>query len=279
MKGIPSTHQENQGFVTMLNQEKVDDLNSWFEQYVHSFHTDNPDIQRNFDLKLVHTRQVCMEILDLGQSLGLNQKDLYIAEIIALFHDVGRFEQYDRYGTFYDLKSEDHAALGVRVLKENHVLDSLDSTTRDLILKSISYHNRAFLPEKEIEVYLFFSRLLRDADKLDIWRVVTDYYQNQGQERNSALELGLRNDPEIADEVCEYLLAGKIVNVAAIKTLNDFKLLQMGWVYDLNFPRTFDLVRERCYLETIVSSLPKTEKVLKVYSVIRSFLERQCPRI
>ena len=209
----------------------------------------------------------------------MGQKELYIAEITALFHDVGRFEQYARYGTFYDLKSEDHATLGVKVLKENHVLDSLDSKARDLILRSISYHNRAFLPKEETEVCLFFSKLLRDADKLDIWRVVTDYYQNESQERNNALELGLRNDPEIADEVYEYLLAGKIVDVAAIKTLNDFKLLQMGWVYDLNFSRTFDLVRERCYLETIVSSLPKTEKVLKGYSAVKSFLETQCPRI
>ena len=272
-------HYVNQDFATILNQEKLDDLNSWFEQYVHSFHSDNPDIQRNFDIKLVHTRHVCMEILDLGQSLALSQKELYIAEVIALFHDVGRFEQYARYGTFYDLRSEDHATLGVKVLKENYVLDSLDSKTRDLILRSISYHNRAFLPKEETEICLFFSKLLRDADKLDIWRVVTDYYQNASQERNKALELDLRNTPEIADEVYEYLLTGKIVKVTAIKTLNDFKLLQMGWVYDLNFPRAFNLARERRYLEIILSSLPKTEKVLEVYSVVKSFLEKQCPRI
>jgi len=272
-------HHVNQDVVTMLDQKNLDDLNSWFNQYVHSFHSDNYEIQRNFDLKIDHTRRVCMEILDLGHNLGLSQKELYLAEIIALFHDIGRFEQYARYGTFSDAESEDHAALGVNVLKENHVLNSLDSPTSDLVLRSISYHNRAFLPNEETEVCLFFSKLLRDADKLDIWRVVTDYYQNAGQERNNAIELNLQNTSQITDEVYENLLAGKIVRVGAIKTLNDFKLLQIGWVYDLNFPITFELVRKRGYLELILSSLPQTEKVLKAYSTVKSFLEKKCPCI
>jgi hypothetical protein len=129
---------------------------------------------------------------------------------------------------------------------------------------------------EETEICLFFTKLLRDADKLDIWRVVTDYYQNAGQDRNNAIELGLRNTPDIADEVYEDLLAEKIVRVGAIKTLNDFKLLQMGWVYDLNFPRTFELVQERGYLEMILSSLPQSEKVLRAYSSVKAFLERHC---
>jgi hypothetical protein len=40
-----------------------------------------------------------------------------------------------------------------------------------------------------------------------------------------------------------------------IKTLNDLKLLQMGWAYDLNFPRSFRLLSERRYLETIRDSI------------------------
>ena len=204
-------HHVNQDFEIMLDQDKLSDLKSYFDQYVHSFHSDSQDIQRNFDLKIDHTRRVCREILNLGQSLGLSRKELYVAEIIALFHDIGRFEQYARYGTFFDPKSEDHAALGVKVLKANHVLDSLEYSTADLIMRSVSYHNRAFLPKDETEVCLFFSKLLRDADKLDIWRVVTDYYQNASQDRNSAIELGLKNTPEIADQACEDLLAERIL--------------------------------------------------------------------
>ena len=114
---------------------------------------------------------------------------------------------------------------------------------------------------------------------MDIWRVVTDYYQNASQDRNSAIELGLKNTPEIADQACEDLLAERIVRVSAIKTLNDFKLLQMGWVYDLNFLRTFELVQERGYLEMILLSLPQTEKVMRAYLTVKAFLKKHCRSI
>ncbi|OPX38947.1 MAG: hypothetical protein B1H12_01110 [Desulfobacteraceae bacterium 4484_190.2] len=70
-------------------------------------------------------------------------------------------------------------------------METLDQSTADLIMRCVAYHNRAFLPEDESERCLFFARLLRDADKLDILRVVTDYYQRKAGDRNGAIELGL----------------------------------------------------------------------------------------
>ena len=73
----------------------------------------------------------------------MNGKDLRLAEAIALFHDVGRFEQYARYHTFVDRRSADHAWLGVEILRKE---GELDGSTRDLILRTVSYHNRMDLP-------------------------------------------------------------------------------------------------------------------------------------
>ena len=75
------------------------------------------------------------------------------------------------------------------------------------------------------------------------------------------------------------LLAERIAKAKDLKTLNDFKLFQMGWIYDVNFTRTFQLIRERRYLEKIRNALPKTETVLKVYSKIKTFLEQGCQEI
>jgi len=50
----------------------------------------------------------------------------------------------------------------------------------------------------------------------------------------------------------------------------------MGWVYDINFPRTFQLIRERGYLEMIRDVLPRSEKILRVYSRVQSYLEENC---
>jgi putative nucleotidyltransferase with HDIG domain len=257
----------------MIDHGTVSAFKTWFAEYTKTFKPGNFEDQQNIHLKEAHTWRVCAEILDIGNSLGLNGDDLRVAEVMALFHDIGRFEQYARYGTFVDLKSEDHAMLGVKVLRKTGVLNMLDESTADLIVRGIVYHNRAFLPKDESDRCLFFAKLLRDADKLDIWRVVTDYYQWEKEDHNGVIELGLPDTPEISPEVCADLMAKRIVNIGYLKTLNDFKLLQMGWIFDVNFYRTFELIQERRYLEMLHDALPQTKKVSEIYLTVQSYLK------
>jgi hypothetical protein len=260
----------------MIDQHILSKLKQWFAEYAAIFKGGDVDRQLNINLKEEHSLRVCSEIIDVGKSLGLSRDELSLAEAMALFHDVGRFEQYAKYGTFHDRVSEDHAALGVKVLEKQNALDGVDPSTRGLILRVILYHNRAVLPEYESEKCLFFARLLRDADKLDIWRILTDYYLNKDGPRMRSVELDLPDTPEFSGEVCRELLTGGIARAASIRTLNDFKLFQMGWVYDVNFLRTFQLVRERGYIETILAALPKTEVVMHIYSKVKMHLEKNC---
>ncbi|MBE9547363.1 MAG: HD domain-containing protein [Proteobacteria bacterium] len=262
-----------------MNEGIVADLKDWFTNYVQSFKSGDPDLQQNITLKEEHTRRVCSEILDIGKELGLNDEELRLAEVIALFHDIGRFDQYARYRTFVDVNSVNHAEHGVKILRENGVLNDLDESIRDMILRTISYHNRAALPQEETEKCLFLTKLLRDADKLDIWRVVTDYYRRKNGKRNGAIELDLPDTPEISDDVYDDLMERRIVDVTHLKNLNDFKLLQIGWVYDVNFAPTFQSIRERGYLEMIRDALPKSKKVEKISSVAQSYLNEQTKNI
>lgn len=163
------------------------DLKNWFTRYIRIFKNNNRELRHNIELKKDHTGRVCKEIVNLGKQLGLDDDALRLAEIIALLHDIGRFEQYARYQTFLDGKSENHAELGLRILKKHEVLTQFDDTIRDVILRSIQYHNRASLPQEETEPCLFFTKLLCDADKLDIWNVLIEYYHRNDGQRNAAL--------------------------------------------------------------------------------------------
>jgi len=261
---------------TMIDipNELVHDLNDWFFSYVQTF-KDGDAKALNIVLKEEHTRRVCREIADIGEQLGLHDDELRLAEVIALFHDIGRFEQYARYKTFMDQQSEDHAELGVKILKRLGVLDRCEESTKDLIFRTIQYHNRAVLPQGETKTCLFFTKLLRDADKLDIWRVVTDYYRRKDGERNGALELDLPDTPGFSDAVYQGLVNRKIVDMNHVKTLNDFKLLQVGWIFDVNFEPTLRAVRSRRYLEMIRDVLPKSEKIDAVFSIIHAYLEER----
>ncbi len=248
-------------------------LRSWFDNYIGKYSSDDPAIQENNDLKKEHTIRVCEAILDIGVSLDLSHEDLSMAETCALLHDIGRFEQYSKYRTFSDSRSEDHAALGVRVIEENGILECLDQGNAEVILNAVSCHNKFSLPDKVDKRCLFFLKLLRDADKVDIWRVVTDYYRSAADKRNQAIELDLPDTNDISEPVYKSLMKGDLVRMADLRILNDFKLLQIGWIYDLNFHRTFQIVQERKYLEKIRGALPEnSDRVSKVYERAVAYL-------
>ncbi|MEA1885975.1 MAG: HD domain-containing protein [Bacteroidota bacterium] len=248
-----------------MDREQIANIKNWFSGYVDTFKEGDPEMQENIKLKEDHTRRVCREILKIGKKLGLNDDELRLAEIIALLHDVGRFEQYARYGTFKDGKSENHAELGIRILEEKGILKHFDDTIQYLIIRSIRYHNRASLPTDENETCLFYSKLLRDADKLDIWKVVTDYYHRKDGKKNTALELELPDTPGISREVYNDLLNKRAVKTKNIHNLNDFKLLQAGWIFDINFKPSLDMAKERHYLEKIRTALPESNEIDEVY--------------
>jgi putative nucleotidyltransferase with HDIG domain len=252
----------------------LSNLKSWFADYVKHFDSPDPDVQRNMDLKFEHTRRVCENILDIGRSLELSPGDLLIAEAAALLHDIGRFEQYRQYGTFADSKSENHAALGVKIIKENGLLDNFEADTAGIILRAVACHNRLEVPADGPPKFLLILRMLRDADKVDIWWVVTEYYRRTDGNRNPAVELDLPDTDEISDKVYEDLMAGNSARMSDMRVLNDFKLLQIGWIFDVNFPRTFELVRERGYLEAIRDALPKgSRRVGDIYERAREYLD------
>lgn len=250
----------------------------WFEGYVRHFVRDDETYQRNVETKLLHTQRVCNEIIDLAKSLGLGHEGIIFSETLALLHDIGRFEQYERYGTFSDRNSEDHAQLGIRILHEHRVLDRLDLRDRNLLYRCIANHNRMRIPDSENEEGRLYSSLLRDADKLDIWRVLTEYYADSNRQKNPTLELDMPESPEISDKVAGAVLGERIVDTRYVRTTADYIVLQMSWIYDVNFPCTFTLCNERKYLEKLAHSLPRGERTSGIYHTARSFLDAKLQR-
>jgi putative nucleotidyltransferase with HDIG domain len=264
--------------ISSISVEEVARLRERFLAYARSFYADDPDpdLKAAIDLKIEHTLRVCEESRYISAALGLAADARHLAEVAALFHDVGRFAQYARYHTFSDRKSEDHAALGVRVLREREVLSAL-GPAEDLLLRVIGYHNRLALPgpDDETPTCLFFSRLLRDADKLDIFRVVTDYYRRPASQRNGWVAWELPDTPGISEAVCDDLMAGRVVHNDHLCNLNDFKLLQVGWVYDINFAPSLRRIRERGYLGMLRDALPDSPRIEEIFEKIEAYVAKR----
>ncbi len=104
-------------------------------------------------------------------------------------------------------------------------------------------------------------KLIRDADKLDIWRVLIDYYKTANRDSTSAIDLGLPTSEGYSNTILKSLYGSRIASVNDMKNLNDFKLLQISWVYDLNFRPSFHALYEGNFIKNISETLPCTKEI------------------
>ena len=258
----------------MVTKNDVAELKKWFEEYVESFRSNNKEIQRNYDLKILHTKNVCYNIIEIGNDIGLDDTDINISEIIALFHDLGRFEQFYKYNTFADGKSEDHSVLALKIINENSLLDKFDYYTKEIIKKSILNHNKISIDEENDKRIIFFSKMIRDADKLDIFRIFAEYYNNKN-ERNNAIVLDLE-DSDYSKNIYNKVKDQQVARYEDLKSSNDFKLLQLSWIYDINFLYSFKVIKEKSCLVSIFNVLPKDKKINYLYNKIILYLNEKC---
>lgn len=245
----------------------------WFSDYCRSFYSPEIEDQKNIFLKEKHTANVCENIVEISRRLALDEDRTLLAETIALFHDIGRFPQYVKYKTFRDSVSVNHGYLGAETLRETNITNILSPEEQKIVVRAVRFHNAFSIPEKEREDIVFFIKLIRDADKLDIWRVFLEHYEGTEEGRASAVGLGLPETPECSDDVLKSLFDGRIVSLSSIKTLNDFKLLQLSWIYDLNFIPSLAMTAERGYIEKIASHLPETEATRRLSRLLNEFVE------
>jgi HD superfamily phosphohydrolase YqeK len=257
-----------------MKQKDLTCFKNWFADYVAGFYTDDPMHNSTIRLKEKHTEQVCRNMILLGNALGLSDQDMILAETMGLFHDIGRFKQYAVYGTFKDMESENHALLGLREMAAHNVLAGCTKGEKKRITKAIACHNALEIPVNENGKTLLFIRLLRDADKLDIWRVFIEYYKERDKQPNPVVEIGLPDDPFFSPRVVAALNEDRFVRIQDLKTSNDFKLLLISWVFDLNIDYSFQIVKDRKYIEKIEATLPPSKKISAAIKRAHDYVER-----
>ena len=258
----------------VLEQAQLDKFRIWFDAYVAGFYGDDETINANVTLKEDHSRRTCNQMLYLVGELGLDENQKLISQAIALLHDVGRFEQFTKYRMYSDAKTVDHCRLGLEVLEKNQVLDGVDLREKQLIERAIEYHGRKELPPGLDDQCLLFSKLIRDADKLDAYYVVMKYYeQYRGNPQNFKLGIELPDEPGYSEHLVDELLSGRCVDNSELRVLNDLKLSLLGWIYDVNFASTLKRIKQCEYLERLLGFLPQDENIKKIREKILGYVD------
>lgn len=251
------------------------ELIQWFLNYASMFTSPEPEKEKMFAVKKEHSMIVCHEIGQLGQEMHLDQDAIILARIMGLFHDVGRFEQAKRFGTFKDSCSLDHGELGEQILRENQVINKLDHVQRELVFKAVRYHNRKMLPSGEDRACLFYTSLLRDADKLDIYRVIRNKLTGDPHFGAVSPSGVAPCNGGCSKKVLESLEKGSIVDYEDIKSATDYRLFLVSWVYDIKHPPTAKRLKERRYIAQLQQGLPGIPQINQAVCNALEFLEKK----
>ena len=232
-----------------------------FEDYVRGFAQPAPKAQENIDLKREHTLRVLEEAQRIIASLGLNAESARPVELAALFHDIGRFPQFAEYGTFQDRQSVNHGLLGYKELRRRQLLPEMAWGEKKQILLTVLLHNRArVVPGLPPELDSML-RIVRDADKLDVIAVLISHF-DPGPQQNAVVTLGLPDEPDkLSPAALGQVRSRQMVRYEQMTWVNDFKLLLLSWIYDLNFRQTRNEFLKRGYVRRIVRTLPRTHEL------------------
>ena len=242
-----------------INREQV---TTFFNSYVAAYDADNPKRR----LKIEHTYKVAEMAERIAGSIDA---DTDLAWLSGMLHDIGRFEQLKRYNTFVDAVSLDHALLSSRLLFEEGLIEQvapeLDYEERHILECAIRNHSLYRLPEGLAEVELTYCNILRDADKLDIFRAICEtpleeLYSFTREELDAS---------EVSEEVKACYNNRTAVLKCMWKTPADRYVAHICLVFELVYPASRKLAKEQGYVDQLLHDVPKNPDTAMWYQYMR----------
>ena len=216
--------------------------NEEFIKYVKDFDVSNKRIKG----KQRHSIRVENISKIIAEDVSISQEEIKLAMLIGLLHDIGRFEQERQYHTFNDLESFDHGDYGADLLKKiirNYIdMDQYDN----VIIESVRNHNKLRIDENLTEQEKFFAKLVRDADKLDIMDETINLFYKKIED--------LVNESDISDYTMNFIRNRQTVAMSKNIEISylDGVVRTIALVFDLNYMKSFEILKEQDYINRII---------------------------
>lgn len=208
-----------------------------FNQYIKQFNLKDKAIMQKYH----HTFRVLEYALKIAQSLDLSSKDINIVGISALLHDIGRFYQIENYHTYSDTKSIDHGKKGYEILCENDFINKYIDYDQNIVLNAVLNHNKLEIDDRLDEKTKFITKIVRDADKIDILLEQVSIIKDLNPTINKNI-------------IDEFLKENMIKNDLVINDCDDI-LHNLAFIYDLNFKKSFEIVLDSKVIENKINLL------------------------
>ncbi len=243
-------------------------------------------VNNNYDMndtkvshKLNHTLHVVSNAKFLCEKMNLDNENKEVALIIALLHDIGRFDQAKELKSFReDINNYDHATLGIKLLFENNLIRSfIEFDKYDEIIKiAIANHNKYIVDfDSMYEIQALHSKIIRDADKLDSFRAkYEDDIYTMANITQEEIETSLISDNIFNDFINEKTILNK-----DRKTPADIWISYIAFIYGLYFKESLLYIKENNYINKLIDRFhyelnDTKEKMEKIRNKGNKYIER-----
>jgi len=258
-----------------VNEQQIDYFLGIFDTFVDRYRSGDSRDQSLIQLKQDHTRRVLDNTVAIAQTALADDPLLFgCAVITGLFHDIGRFPQYQQYKTFNDRLSQDHGRLGVTTLKSEAILADLPRKQQKLILAGVSLHNKKSLPPNIPQELKLICDIVRDSDKLDIFTVMLDHFATGAVDKTITLEL-TEHPTHYSQSFFEKVLSNQECSYTEMRWTNDFKLMLAHWVYQLNFPVSYLLLEQQNSFNRLFELLPQDDQIIHLKETLAQVITDQ----
>lgn len=255
-----------------MTARELQQLEERWRGYVDRFRT-NGQLHPMQQLKLEHSIRVAADARAIAMGLEWSEEEINLAEAVGLCHDTARFPQFEQYRTFADADSVDHGDLGVQTLEKENLLTGLADESHDLIFHSVQYHNKKGLPRTLNAREEKHLRLIRDADRIDIFFVCWNFIATGEIHTHPEMMMNIDFDGLPSEMVLDQFDRGEAIDYRNIKSMADRFVLQLSWMRDLSYDASKRLVLERGILNKFIDVLPvKTSHLLRCFETTEAFL-------
>ena len=246
----------------------IENAKNEFTKFAKQYDLTFPKMKRKFK----HSFRVMENAKNIAKNLNLNNEEIEIATLIGLLHDIGHFEEIRVKDILKENTKLDHGDLGVEILQENNYLRKYikDDKYDNIILKAIKNHNKFKIEEGLSREELAFAKIIRDADKLDI------FYEGAEMFWNDEKQIEEINDSKITDKIVEMFSKNEYCDRKYIQTKVDSIIVFISAIFDINFNYDFLVLRREDYInrildkfdfkdETTVSQMNQIRKITNEY--------------
>ena len=246
-----------------------------FKNYINNYDNQN---NPGFNLKVVHTYHVVDNAIMIAKELGLSEEDINLAGLIAILHDIGRFDELKNLKKF-DSVGNDHAMFASKLLFDEGLISNFIDNDKynNIIKKAIENHNKKSIEEGLSDIELLHSKIIRDADKLDNYRV-------KKEEKIENIFPGIVNSSEdienslISDSVYNSILKEECVDIKDRKYSLDYWVCILGFTFDIYFKETLSIIKDNDYISVLVDRFNYTiskEKMNEIKDIINSYIDKR----